>query len=143
MATPEGAEGELKPGMNYGMRKCERYITMHDNSGKSIFGHSPALLYRERVNYALARNYALSSVPTTITGEEDLNSYLSDDGEHNVTSYTLAGKGMVIDGGVSMVVLNMGPESSSLMHRTVSIDLAIVTEGEVELELDSGDTRLL
>lgn len=37
----------------------------------------------------------------------------------------------------------MRPGLLSPMHRTVSLDYGVVLEGEVELVLDSGETRLL
>lgn len=37
----------------------------------------------------------------------------------------------------------MGPGVTSPMHRTVSLDYGIVVYGEVELILDSGETRTL
>lgn len=40
-------------------------------------------------------------------------------------------------------IVDMLPGSVSLMHRTVSLDYGVVLEGEVELLLDSGETRLL
>lgn len=143
MPQEDHTEEPLKAGMNYGMRQSKRYVTTHDASGKSVFTSVPALLYRERTGYALARTYALSSVPTRLTAHEDLKSYLSDDGEQNATSYTRAGKDITIEGGVSMTCLDMGPGAKSVMHRTVSIDFAIVTEGQVELELDSGEKVVL
>lgn len=37
----------------------------------------------------------------------------------------------------------MLPGALSPMHRTVSLDYGVVLEGEVELVLDSGETRLM
>jgi quercetin dioxygenase-like cupin family protein len=37
----------------------------------------------------------------------------------------------------------MPPGAVSPMHRTVSLDYGVVLEGEMELVLDSGETRLL
>lgn len=128
---------------NYGMRQCIRYITTHTQSGGSVFGPEPKLLYRERTDYGVARTYAVSKVPAPLTAEEDLNSYLSDDGNNSVTSYIHGGKQIVIDDGVAMVCVDMGPRSTTSMHRTVSIDFVIVTEGEIELEVDSGEKKIL
>lgn len=143
MATPETSNPTLRPGMTYGMRECKRYITVHDEVGMSKFGPENALQYRERVGYALARSYALSTVPAQMDGNQDVQSYLSPDEQNNITSYARAGKEMTIPGGVSMLCVDLGPGCQSVMHRTVSVDFVIVTEGEIELELDSGETRLL
>jgi len=37
----------------------------------------------------------------------------------------------------------MPPGGASPLHRTVSLDYGVVIEGEMVLELDSGETRLL
>lgn len=125
------------------MRKCQRYIIIHDEAGNSRFGPAPDLQYRERIGYALARSYALSTVPASLEDDNDISSYLSNDDDENLTSYKLAGKQMTIAGGVNMLCVDLGPGSQSVMHRTVSIDFVIVTEGEIELELDSGEKKLL
>jgi len=41
------------------------------------------------------------------------------------------------------IVVCFAPASSAPMHRTKSIDYAVVLEGEIELELDNGVTRLV
>lgn len=39
--------------------------------------------------------------------------------------------------------VDLPPGATSPMHRTVSLDFGVVLEGEVEVVLDSGETRLL
>jgi quercetin dioxygenase-like cupin family protein len=39
--------------------------------------------------------------------------------------------------------IDMPPESASPMHRTVSLDVVIQIVGEVELTLESGETRII
>lgn len=40
-------------------------------------------------------------------------------------------------------VLFVAPESESVIHRTESLDYGVVLEGTVELELDSGQKRVM
>lgn len=40
-------------------------------------------------------------------------------------------------------IVDMNPGATSPMHRTISLDYGVVLEGEVELILDSGESRLL
>jgi hypothetical protein len=134
---------ELCPRLNYGMGQCIRYITTHDDSGKSVFLEQPELLYSERNNYAVARAYAVRKVPAPLANNEDLSAYLSNNDENDITSYKLAGRSVTIDDGVNIVYMNMGPGSNSPMHRTVSVDFIAVVSGEIELELDSGQKRVL
>lgn len=42
-----------------------------------------------------------------------------------------------------MRIVDFAPGSKSPLHRTQSIDYGIVLEGEIELELDSGEKRTL
>lgn len=51
--------------------------------------------------------------------------------------------GLSVPGGTVLRYVEMGPGSVSPVHRTVSLDFGIVVEGEVELLLDSGETRLM
>jgi len=45
--------------------------------------------------------------------------------------------------GTSMVFIDLPPGSTSPMHRTVSLDFGVLLQGEIELVLDSGDSRTL
>lgn len=45
--------------------------------------------------------------------------------------------------GTVLRYVDMAPNALSPMHRTVSLDYGIVLEGEVELVLDSGETKLM
>ena len=47
------------------------------------------------------------------------------------------------DNGVAVALTSLKPGESSPMHRTRSLDLGIILEGEVELELDNGLKRVL
>jgi quercetin dioxygenase-like cupin family protein len=47
---------------------------------------------------------------------------------------------MTLHGGSVFRVTDLGPEFTTPMHRTRSIDYCIVLSGEVELVLDGGET---
>jgi quercetin dioxygenase-like cupin family protein len=51
--------------------------------------------------------------------------------------------GIVISSGTVLRVVDMKPGHVSPMHRTVSLDYSVCLEGEVEMVLDSGESRLL
>jgi quercetin dioxygenase-like cupin family protein len=137
MAAPE-----LKPGLNLGMRNASRYICSHDASGKGIFLDSPELQYFDAGGaYCSARSYALSKVPAPLANDVDVKEYLDEDGEKYITSHR--NNAITIDGGVNIVCVNFAPGKQTAMHRTTSIDFAIIVEGEVEIELDGGDKKQL
>lgn len=49
----------------------------------------------------------------------------------------------MIPGGTVLRMVDLPPGATSPMHRTVSLDYGIVLEGEIELILDKGATRLM
>ena len=51
--------------------------------------------------------------------------------------------GITIRGGTVLRMVDIAPENTSPMHRTVSLDYGVVLEGEVEAVLDSGETQRL
>jgi quercetin dioxygenase-like cupin family protein len=51
--------------------------------------------------------------------------------------------GVMIPGGTVLRMVDMPPGATSPMHRTVSLDYGVVLEGEVELILDNGESRLM
>ena len=132
----------LTAGLNHGLSKANRIITGHDASGKSTFVESPELLYMDvQGAYASARSYSVEKVPAPLSGDQDLKAYLSKNGGENITSHT--NNGITIPNGVNMVAVNFAPGSTTAMHRTVSIDFGVCTHGEIELELDSGEKRVI
>ncbi|RLL94109.1 hypothetical protein CFD26_103131 [Aspergillus turcosus] len=78
--------------------------------------------------------YTSSQFPTNLAGEGDLASY-----EQNLATPP----GLVISTGTVCRIVDFPPSSASPLHRTVSMDYGVVLEGEIEVELDSGEKRLL
>ncbi|KAJ4347344.1 uncharacterized protein N0V89_011285 [Didymosphaeria variabile] len=78
--------------------------------------------------------YATEQYPVNLTANTDLEIY-----KKNLINLP----GITIPGGTVLRVVDMNPGSISPMHRTISLDYGVVLEGEVELMLDSGETRLL
>ncbi|KAI1367177.1 cupin domain protein [Xylaria arbuscula] len=50
---------------------------------------------------------------------------------------------VVPGGGATVWYIDTPPGAGSPLHRTVSLDFVVVVEGEVQMKLDSGETRLL
>lgn len=142
MAKSNKAAPHLQPTMNLGMRDCGRYVTSHDSNGKSVFTPSPELLYYDRGGYGVSRSYAVSKVPAILREDQDLKEYLTDD-RASESSYIHAGVRIVVPGGLNFVTVDFGPGAQTKMHRTVSLDFVAIVEGEIELELDSGEKQLL
>ncbi|GAB1194100.1 hypothetical protein APSETT444_003341 [Aspergillus pseudonomiae] len=120
-----------------GLRPINRVITDHDAQGTTRFQDRipEPLKWQQLANGArFALAYGTNEVPVNFTGEKDLNVY---------QSLLRDLPGVTIPGGTVLRVVDMNPGAISPMHRTVSLDYGVVLEGEVELVLDSGETRLL
>ncbi|KAJ0416729.1 hypothetical protein BJY00DRAFT_316610 [Aspergillus carlsbadensis] len=120
-----------------GLRPLNRYITTHDANGVTGFQEQlpEPLHWQQLANGArFSLGYATNEIPVELSENKDLAVY---------TSYLNDLPGITIPGGTVLRVVDMNPGSISPMHRTVSLDYGVVLEGEVELVLDSGATRLL
>lgn len=78
--------------------------------------------------------YTNNADPLRLIDDADIEAYKS----HLETPPALT-----IPGGTVCRVVDFSPGSISPMHRTISLDFGVVLEGEVELLLDSGESRLL
>jgi quercetin dioxygenase-like cupin family protein len=120
-----------------GLRPLNRYITTHDANGVTGFQEQlpEPLQWQQLANGArFSLGYATNETPVELSSNKDLDVY---------ESYLKDLPGITIPGGTVLRVVDMNPGSISPMHRTVSLDYGVVLEGEVELVLDSGATRLL
>jgi quercetin dioxygenase-like cupin family protein len=117
--------------------KTYRFITDHDTSGKAVFSdrineEQQWQSIGKDANFALS--YTTSTTPVSFETNKDISNY---------ESYLLNKPGLTIPGGSVLRVVDMAPGIISPMHRTVSIDYGVVLEGEVTLELDSGESRVM
>lgn len=119
------------------IRPLNRYITTHDTTGKAIFSNTlpedmPVQHIADGADFSLA--YTTSHFPAKLNNETDIAEY---------NDYLTSPPGITISTGTVCRIVDVPPGSLSPMHRTVSLDYGVVLEGEVELVLDSGETRLL
>ncbi|OAP65746.1 hypothetical protein AYL99_01718 [Fonsecaea erecta] len=131
-----------------GLPKFSRHITTHNADGVAIFATadpsdpsssaagsiSPDPTWSNFPTSGFGLAYATDTIPANFNGNSDLDAY---------NGYLQKHPGITIKGGSVCRVVDMGPGATSPMHRTVSIDYGVVLEGEVELELDSGEKRRL
>lgn len=114
-----------------------RFITTHDpKTGKAIFSDAlPEQNPTQVIPGAVFRQgYVTKGFPVQLNHDADLEVY---------KNFLLSPPGIVASGGTVLRVVDMHPNSTSPMHRTVSLDYGIVLEGEVDLVLDSGEVRTL
>ncbi|KAF2192028.1 hypothetical protein K469DRAFT_732073 [Zopfia rhizophila CBS 207.26] len=94
----------------------KRFIATHDESGKAVFSN------------AISEENVVKPLPDKTAG-------------FALRYATKDTHGIVISNGTVPIFANIAPNHLSPMHRTVSLDYGIVLEGDVELVLDSWETR--
>lgn len=119
------------------LRPVDRFITTNNDDGLAIFSSAipeaaPMQSLPDGAQFSLC--YATNEYPVQLSNEKDIATY-----EH----YTKNLPGITISTGSVLRLVDMKPGALSPMHRTVSLDYGVVLEGEVELVLDSGETRLM
>ena len=116
----------------------KRFITSHNDEGKAVIDTTvPAEapfseLGKGDAFFSLC--YATSGFPTKIEAGADITTY---------QDYLEKPPGLAIHNGTVLRYVDIPPDFTSPMHRTVSLDYGVVLEGEVDLVLDSGETRRL
>ncbi|RSL71459.1 hypothetical protein CEP54_001318 [Fusarium duplospermum] len=116
----------------------KRYITSHNSDGKAIIDSSvpeeaPFYELPDKVA-SFASCYVTQEFPVQLNEGTDLKAY---------QDFLNSPPGLTVSTGTVLRYVDMGPSITSPMHRTVSLDYGVVLEGEVELILDSGETKLL
>src|SRR5690242_3655346 len=115
-----------------------RHVTTHDTStGKAIFTSSlpPAVGAYGVATTLLFDAYKTLSHPPNITNESDISAYQSHTPDDMVW-FPAVGQTLVR-------YCDWAPGVYVPMHKTATIDFGVVLRGEVELELDSGEKRIV
>lgn len=116
----------------------QRIITTHNHEGKAIIHPGVSTeapfytLSSKDANFA--QGYVTNTFPVELNGDVDLKAY---------QEFLANPPGLSVSSGTVLRYVDMSPGLVSPMHRTVSLDYGVVLEGEVELILDSGETRLM
>ncbi|KAF2229191.1 hypothetical protein EV356DRAFT_496421 [Viridothelium virens] len=115
-----------------------RYITDNDDNAISTFSNAipPLVPVGSDLGGALVRlGYLNPKSPAQLTNQTDLEAY-----QAALTNLPP----LVPSGGVGAVwFIDTPPQAASPMHRTISLDIVIQLEGEIELTLDSGEKRMV
>ncbi|KAL2128907.1 hypothetical protein VTI74DRAFT_8485 [Chaetomium olivicolor] len=115
-----------------------RFITTHDAEGRAIIDESipaAAPFYSlGKDDASFAQCYVSSEFPVNISNDADKTAY---------SNFLNNPPGLTVSGGTVLRYVDMPPGALSPMHRTVSLDYGVVLEGEVDLVLDSGETRAM
>ncbi|KAK3940043.1 cupin domain-containing protein [Diplogelasinospora grovesii] len=121
---------ETKP-----LRDLKRYITDHNDQEQAIFNTSiPEEFVQTTIENGdkFSLGYATNQYPADLSS--DLDTY---------RGYLENNPGVVIPGGSVLRIVDLRPGGESPMHRTVSLDYGVVLEGEIDIVLDSGESRVM
>lgn len=116
-----------------------RYITTHTSEGEAVFishSHLPDLI----PSHTAGEDGEISLLYTTLTNpvsvDEDLDIVSYDE-------YLHIPPGLTTQQGSVLRMIDLKPGKVTPMHRSVSFDYGVIVEGEVDLILDSGQSRIL
>ncbi|PYH87363.1 cupin domain protein [Aspergillus ellipticus CBS 707.79] len=114
-----------------------RHITTHNSAGHAtIHSSTPAQWTNvEQGTFGFSVAYTTNAFPADLNRDADINAY-----ESVMASNSL---GLVSPNGTVCRVVDFAPGKEPLMHRTRSLDYGIVLEGEIVMELDSGEKTVL
>ncbi|KAI5918780.1 hypothetical protein F4810DRAFT_715142 [Camillea tinctor] len=118
------------------LRPIKRYLTTHNSDGKAVFVSSQGDdgdHHRVMVRGKGAANivYSTKENPVDLTDEKDLEYARSVE------------PGIHVPNGTVARMIDFAPGAESPMHRALSLDYGVVIEGEFELTLDSGESRIM
>lgn len=118
------------------LRIPNRFITTHDANGLSIFDTSipDAVPTEDAGDLALHLGYATANFPVDFANQADIETY---------SSFLSTPPGIFLPRGSVLRIIDIRPGSQTPMHSTVSLDYGVVLEGEIELALDSGESRVM
>ncbi|KAK6062733.1 cupin domain protein [Seiridium cupressi] len=113
----------------------KRYITDHDGEGKGVFntGFEEDVSSTVLPGILLYDTFLQTQTPIQMNGGADLKA-MKEQPPH---------AGLLEDGTTVARFVDFLPGAPAVHHRTASIDFAVLISGELELLLDSGESRLL
>ncbi|OQV03056.1 Cupin domain-containing protein [Cladophialophora immunda] len=118
-------------------RQPHRFITTNNGEGKAIFSTTLPEVPPSRDlpdGMRIAFCYGTNQTPPDFTDEKDIGAY---------ESLIANPPGMVLPHGCVARLIDLPPGQETAMHRTISLNYNFLLQGEVELVLDSGETRRL
>lgn len=103
-----------------------RIVTGHDDEGRAVVQidrREELVSRRERVSSRVL--WTSTSVPADNAGDEDASD---------------AEIGLTISAGTVFRVVQFEPGNPEFLHRTASVDYAVVMDGEIDMEFGEGET---
>jgi len=126
---PDQVNGD---GLPSGLPNNTIHITGHNASGLAkVHSSKPGQWqFFEKRNVGFNVIYTTSSFPADLNDDDDITSHTKMMESGNL--------GLVRPGGTVCRIVDFGPNSDPIMHRTQSLDYGVVLEGDMIMELDDG-----
>ncbi|RAK77249.1 cupin domain-containing protein [Aspergillus fijiensis CBS 313.89] len=116
------------------------YITTHDPNGAAIFAEGSTEQHAIPIPIGEIKILSSShSFPMNLSSEADVEQYRED----RTTTFFPGSRRICPEGGTATCMITMEAGAESPMHRTMTSDTVVLLEGEMEITLDSGETRTL
>lgn len=125
-------------GSSSSLRSVTRYITGNnpDTSQAIVAQETPGdWKTHDDLGLAIDLIYTTNTFPPNLEDDIDIRAH-----EETVSSGNL---GLVSPNGTVCRIVDFVPGNECIMHVTQSLDYGVVLEGEIEMRLDSGQTRLM
>lgn len=124
-----------------GLPDIKRHITTHNDEGIAVYLKNVdesldfyTITTDDKKSAGFGLGYVTDAFPVPLNNDQDLSTFKE--------VYANRKKiGLVKHGGTILRYVDIPPNANSPMHRTESLDYGIVIAGEVECELDSGESR--
>jgi quercetin dioxygenase-like cupin family protein len=119
------------------------YVTTHNAEGKAVFSDKVSQ-EPPKMDIPIGHIQIISSThnfPVNLSTESDIEHY-QNDCKQAMFSGT---RRICPDGGTAVCIMSLKPgagKEGGIMHRTMTLDVLVVIEGEIEIHLDSGEKRL-
>jgi quercetin dioxygenase-like cupin family protein len=114
--------------------QVRRIVTGHDTNGKAIVATDERLTGRSRAGRAGIQGCEIWSTDRTPVDNSEAAAAAQREGFIRRYNYVGSGQGTVVR------IVEFGPGAPKFMHRTETVDYAILLSGECDLELDDGAT---
>lgn len=121
--------------MSFPLEAPARLVTTHNAEGKAVFSKAVPEKAQQKLvgkEAVFALGYTTSEFPADLNEDKDIEAF-----KH----YESQPPGLVVNSGTVLRYVDVAPGHISPMHRTVSLDFGVVLAGDIELVLDSGETR--
>ena len=123
--------------LSHGLPGITRYITGHNAEGKAIIESSRPGEWAHLFNDTMAFDalYTTSEAIPNLNDNADIKKH-----EEVVSKGNL---GLVNPGGSVARIVDFGPATEPVIHRTQSLDYGVILEGELEMILDDGKSVVM